>query len=277
MNDRNKTALTHRITAVAAAYLEGLGCKPVETEVPVGRGWIADVATYWYPTNTGARRFQLDKRLQERLGITASDALRLIQYSFQPLTLLVEVKVSRSDFLGDSKWTKPPPAHLCLLAYPFGLIQPAEIPTGWHGLEMTKTGQKLRKVHRLVGSIHPQYPALVTDFVAQVGMRRDARTRWRAQRDWLKAYRAKETESRRRYSAADLLTCLADWLQGNGYQPDRDLRGVLRERGIKLPEYAGRSVDYFDDLKQRKTKRRCTCSSKQPGDAELPPLSAKTT
>lgn len=251
MNDRNKIALTHRITAVAAAYLEGLGCRPVETEVPVDSGWIADVASYWYPTNTEAGRFQLHKKLQVRLNITATDAIRLIDYSFQPLTVLVEVKVSRSDFLNDSKWSKSPPAHVCLIAYPYELIQHSEIPQGWHGLEMSKTGQRLHKVHHWAGWIHPQHLALVADFIAQVGMRRDARTRWRALRDWEKTYRATEADNKQRYSAANFLTQLADWLQGDGYQPDRDLAALLPEIGItKLPQYAQKAVDYFEELKR---------------------------
>ena len=57
--DLNKTPLTHRITALAAAFLDAHGFKPVETEVPVASGWVADVASFVYPTMTEAKKLRL--------------------------------------------------------------------------------------------------------------------------------------------------------------------------------------------------------------------------
>ena len=60
--DRNKTDLTHRLTALAEGHLTVLGCKPIETEVPVG-GFIVDVAGFTYPTMTEMKKGKLLKRV----------------------------------------------------------------------------------------------------------------------------------------------------------------------------------------------------------------------
>lgn len=252
MLDQNKTALTHRITAIAAAYLDGLGCKPVETEVPVAAGWVADVASYWYPTQTEAKRFKLHKRVRSlilRAGQSEVD-FALWLNGDGPLTVIVEVKSSRADFMSDRKWQLPFPAHLCLLAYPYGVIERDEIPAGWDALETSKDGSKLRKVITSHSAPHAQYMALTLDFVAQVGIRRDHRTRYRAAADWLKAYNATERGKRTTWSAARLLDGLASWLQGNGWKPERPLRDILAELGIKkLPRYAEPAIAFLETLR----------------------------
>ena len=256
MNDRNKTALTHRITAVAAATLDGLGCKPVETEVTIAPGWVADVASYWYPTRTEAKHFGLQKiALPMRLIDEGNDTLdmSLRCWGSGPLTVLVEVKTTRADFWNDGKWSRPHPAHICIVAFPCGGVV-EEVPEGWYGLETSKDGTQVRKWHRTDSFPHPQHPGLVLDFVAQVGIRRDHRTRYRAMRDFAKAYRAKDAEEKKRYSAARLLEGLANWLQGTGWQndPERPLRDMLPEIGIKeVPGYLEPVIDYLQALKER--------------------------
>src|SRR5690242_1203826 len=57
--DRNKTELTHRVTAAASLYLSECGFKPVETEVPIEQGWIADIAGACQPTPTELTKMKL--------------------------------------------------------------------------------------------------------------------------------------------------------------------------------------------------------------------------
>jgi len=252
--DQNKTALTHRVTAVAAAYLDGLGCKPVETEVPVQIGWVADVASYWYPTLTEAKKLHLPKKARKLILDESMKDHDLVfrAYGPGPFTVLVEVKAQRNDFLADKrKWTGIPPAHICCLAFLRGVLEPREIPDGWYGLEVSENGKKLCKVHRF-GTVQPQHPGMVIDFIAAVGIRRDHRTRYRAERDWVRAYNAKERKSKKRYSAACMLNGLAAWLQGKGFGSECELKDLLPEFGIeKTPPWAADAVTYFEMLKAK--------------------------
>lgn len=251
MNDLNKTPLTHRVTAVAVVALNAMGCKPVETEVPITPGWNADVASFWYPTRTEAKRFHLDKiTMPTRLIDPGIDELemRLRCLGPGPLTVAVEVKVTRGDFLQDPKWSRPPPANICILAFPTGVVD--EIPKGWFGLETNKQGDKARKWHR-TGEVHSQHLAVALDFISQVAIRRAHRTDHRAIRDWSKAYRAEDTEKRKSYSAAHLLDELAKWLQGTGQHADGTLRESLDALGIKeQPLYLTSAIDYFETLRK---------------------------
>jgi len=149
--DRNKTALTHRVTATASAYLYALGCKPVETEVFIRRKWVADVASYWYPTHTEFKKLRLERLARH---IIAPDISRANWkdwwprvYGDGPFTVLVEVKTTRGDYTKDKrKWnTEAKPAHFCFLAYPKGMVE--EVPKGWYGLETNPKGDRLRKLH----------------------------------------------------------------------------------------------------------------------------------
>lgn len=253
MLDTNKTPLTHRVTAVAAACLDGLGCKPVETEVPVLDGWVADVAGIWQPTVTEARRIHMSVPMQNRLGTKANAEYALHACGGGPLAVVAEVKTSRSDFLCDPKWQRPPPANFCFLAFPRGALNPeSELPKGWFGIESSKDGTQVLKIHRCHGYVHPMHPGLLLDFVAAVAVRRDHRTRYAATRDWVKAYTAKDREDTKQYKAAQLLVTLANWLQGKGYWPDRGLEQVLLEIGVKkVSKHAAHAVRFFEALRER--------------------------
>lgn len=252
MNDRNKTALTHRVTAVAAASLDSMGCKPVETEVMIARGWIADVASYWYPSHSEAKRLRLHEvTLPTRLIDDGDDELdmRFRLWGGGPFTVAVEVKTTAADFSGDRKWSLPYPANICVLAFPRGVVK--DIPKGWYGLETNMAGDRVLKWHRIAGDIHPQHPGVSLDFVAQVGIRRDHRTRGRAFKDWAKAYRAKDGEKKTQYSAARLMNGLASWLQGTHDRSGCALRDVLPGLGIKkLPFYLDDAIEYFEAIRE---------------------------
>jgi hypothetical protein len=254
MTDDNKTALTHRVTAAAAIYLDGLGVKPVESEVEIRPGWIADLAGYWYATLTESKRLGLADKACEMLGIELryrEEAIPRV-YGSHLFTVLVEVKASRSDFTRDTrKWLSEPPANICFLAYPTGLLEETELPTGWHGLEMTKDGGRLRKVHRRNGRVFAQHSGLALDFVAAVGIRRDHRTRYAATRAMVKAWRTADGERRRNGNAGSLVRTIAQWITG-----ERRLKETLREEldlfcGVrKMPEYCDRHLATLESLKK---------------------------
>lgn len=106
--DRNKSELTHKLTAAAAFWLDEAGFKPVETEVPVCPGWVADLSGVIRPTKTEATRLKL---IPPRGPYSRPNAWREWCDAFAAipslLTAVVEVKTSRSDFIGDHKWGKP--------------------------------------------------------------------------------------------------------------------------------------------------------------------------
>lgn len=188
--DRNKTNLTHKVTAVAAAYLSDRGFKPIETEVSVREGWIADLASFVYPSNTEIRKLRLFGKRKIIDEYYQNEDMFLRHYG-APLTALVEVKTSLSDFRRDKKFDGCIfPAHLCYLAYPKGLLE--KPPTGWIGLIVKEDGSRLLRID--IGGfwvrIHPQHPGDVTDLVANVAIRLLHRTRYAQYRAWLKAYRA---------------------------------------------------------------------------------------
>lgn len=193
--DRNKSDLTHNVTALAMAYLENRGFKPIETEVFVRNYGVADVGGIVSPTPTEAARLRLANA--QKFGL-ADQSYGEITFRYGPLlTGIIEVKVSRSDFTNDiqSKFSDNWPAHLCYLAYPKGLIEPHELPQGWMGLEMDSTGYSLRRKHWSVARVHPQHPGDVALFATSLAVRADYRTRYARHRTWWKMYRAGKTES----------------------------------------------------------------------------------
>ncbi len=252
MLDANKTPLTHRVTALAAAYLDGIGCKPVETEVPVASGYVVDVGGIWSPTPTEIKRLGMSPAVKKRIG-DVENVLRLVGHG--PLAVIAEVKTTRPDFLGDRKWLLPPPAHLCCLAYPSSILKPDELPKGWYGLETSAEGTRIRKVHRPMNWPHPMHPGLLLDFVVAVAVRRDHRTRYAAARDWVRSYTAEEREEKKIYSAARLLGRLADWLQHKGWRAEGGLAEMLPDLDIKkLPVRSAEAVKYFEALRESMPK-----------------------
>lgn len=251
MLDRNKTALTHRTTALAAAYLDGLGCKPVETEVPVQPGWIADVASYWYPTRTESKKLGIEKLAKELIDNECREVRDLMPfvYGTGPFSVLVEVKTSRADFARDQRKWKSRPAHLCFVAYPTGVVD--DVPEGWYGIEVTKEAKQVRKLHRTTGQIHAQHPGVLIDFIAAVGIRRDHRTTRRATADWWKAYNAEEGEKKIRYASDNLMRGIYEWLNGMGFYGRCSFEEMLSANGIKKPSgRTDKAIEYFKSLRK---------------------------
>jgi len=222
MLDKNKTPKTHRATAIVSAYLDARGFKPIETEVRVYNGWIADLASFVYPTMTETKKLKLTgyKNILGEAKIEFNDFI--YRYS-TPLTAIVEVKVTRQDFKIDMERKFSGqifPAHLCYLAYPRGIIE--EPPVGWVGLELDKECQRLLRVTRSVLKrnkynytfVHPQNPGDTIDLIANVAIRREHRTRYQAMRDWLKSYRAKEKQDQKVSDVSELLYWIEKILDG---------------------------------------------------------------
>lgn len=201
--DRNKTDITHRATATAAAWLSGLGCKPVETEVNVGQGWVADLATFWTPTMTEAGNAKIiDGNRQQRHE-------RFERWSREVggrVTLLVEVKVTREDFRRDlgRKYglhgkneraaSMRPLAHLCVLAVTgHDVIKSDEHLVGWSLLRLSEDGSRVLKFD-YQWRLNPLFPIDIENLIADVAIRRDHHTRYGSLRRWLKTYRAERSQ-----------------------------------------------------------------------------------
>lgn len=203
--DRNKTAMTHTATAVAAAWLDGIGCKPVETEVPCGPGWVADLASFWEPSFTEAKNAKLLRDLvpeEARMDAHESFAWMTRRLGGR-LTVVVEVKVSRADFLADAgrkygtfggKANRVPsleqPAHLCVLACPKDAMGDDHL-RDWAWLELSRDCASVRKLHGMWNH-RPMHPGQIEDLIAAIAIRRDHNTRYAGVRRFLKHWRAKD-------------------------------------------------------------------------------------
>lgn len=252
--DANKTALTHNITAVAMGYLDGAGFKPIETEVTVAGGWIADIASFVYPTPTETKKLKINHRFDG--GKLDNLSFSEIQYRYGfLLTAVVEVKISKADFQKDiqRKFNGIRPAHLLYIAYPSGVIDDDEIPAGWMGLKCSKNGQKLIK---RVGwpKVHAMNPGDITDLVAEVAIRRDHKTRYGHYRSMMKMYRAEEKEKKKSYQLANVIQTIAAWIRGD-YNNNRfskrfypDLKTILEGRDINCPKYVKDDLEYLNNL-----------------------------
>ena len=190
--ERNMTDLTLRVRASAAAWLDRIGVKPIETEVPVAPSWIADLAGLWRPTCTELQNAKIIPRAPSynfRMGTAAAkrytegrkrtyDAYEAIA-ELGLLTIVVEVKTSRGDFRGDPKWSKPLPASLCVLAITTDAMRDGEAPEGWHVITCSpETGKTTRIIGG--GRIIPQ-PSDNRLIVAEnVAVRQDHRARHKA-------------------------------------------------------------------------------------------------
>ncbi|MCK5357339.1 MAG: hypothetical protein KAJ48_02995 [Elusimicrobiales bacterium] len=208
--DRNKTNLTLKVTQESAGWLAGIGAKAIETEVPVCQKWTADVAAFWSPTMTEVKRSKLtpfkDTRAQyapfkkptwhnekfknrpkgeyyrickewwnkclewsKTQGIDFQKALANLPYY---ITIIVEVKTSRADFLGDKKWKHKPQADLQILSYAKGIIKDEEIPDGWWGLEHDN-GIRIKKRY---WPLHDITDTMRMYLIASIAERRHNRT-----------------------------------------------------------------------------------------------------
>lgn len=256
--DANKTPLTHRITAVAMGYLSGAGFKPVETEVPVAPGWIADIASFIYPTMTESKKMKLNKKFD---GATDNGDFWYSELHFKygfPLTAIVEVKTSRGDFETDRvrKFMAAPPAHLCYLAYPRKIMQLGNtgvdiksVPSGWIGLECSDDGKKLLRIIYQTYGIHAQNPGDIANLIAQVAIRRHHRTAYAEMRAMMKSYRG-EKKGFAKGNPFTAVSLVAEYLRGDGHDIGEDIKTILWKYGYKVPQYLEDDLKYLEGLKK---------------------------
>lgn len=211
--DRNKTPLTREVTRRVVRWLDDKGFKPVETEVPVAQGWTADISGVIRPTPSEAVRLKLIpprpryieppgsyedqewRNLNQKLyGIWDEQEYRPWKAEYNslpsPLTALVEVKTSVSDFRKDRKWRLDPPTNLRFLAIPEAMIKPDELPQGWWVLCYGKRGLKLVQAG-ITASVSSEQKL---ETILSIAERRDNRTRHAAERSAHKMNRLDQAE-----------------------------------------------------------------------------------
>lgn len=230
--DGNKTPLTERVTATVAQWMNERGMKPVETEVPVAAGWIADLAGVICPTRTEASDLKLiprSPRCYANPNYAAMNDEREAAFQALPplITVLVEVKTSRGDFRGDRKWELPRPAHLCYLATPPDIVGPNEVPMGWGWIVV---GEEAKQ--KLPPQMTPQTDAITADLIWQVAVRRDHQTRYARLREIQKKRRAEEAEGKAYRRMSALIAAACDAIAGR-----KPLEESLRWCGVKLRKW----------------------------------------
>jgi len=171
MADLNKTEITLRITQAAATWLKGLGAKPVEAEVQIAVGWVADLAAVWRPTPTEAIKAKLIPRkprfryrgTEKELSNWRRESriwAGIVNELPNPILIAHEVKVTQADFRKDHKANGKPqpkfgtitgeycPAHMRCLSVLRGKIKPADYPDDWWVLEHGPSGKLLKVAQR---------------------------------------------------------------------------------------------------------------------------------
>ena len=208
--DLNKTDLTLAVTEAAALWLSGIGCKPIETEVPVAAGWVADLAGAWVPTPTELQQSKIIRRRpQSPYPYSPANSIKhaakvrawraetdpVVAALPHPLTVVLEVKTSRPDFLADDKWTRDRVANVQVLAATKGALDPEEVPASWWLLEHSAKTGKLLKVRRR-GSVSLVGVVQRLETVLQIAIRSHNRSTYQRDRDLQKRHRANEAGRR---------------------------------------------------------------------------------
>jgi hypothetical protein len=202
MKDRNKSELTHEVTSAVAAWMDERGFKPVETEVYVERGWVADLAGVIVPTQTELIDLKLLRPRPTWKRPTDEHAAWKAEYDAidRTMTALVEVKTSRSDFVGDRKWKLPIPTDLAFLAVPSGMVKEEEWPTGWGILSYSNGSvRRLRTPTPTVTTISQQFSV-----VLEIAVRRDHHTRYARLREQQRERRISDAEAKSIRRASDI-------------------------------------------------------------------------
>jgi hypothetical protein len=242
--DRNKTALTHNITRLAAVWMDGHGFKPVETEVTIGRNWVADIAGVIQPTQTELINLKLIKRPPRYPAYGSRDEVAVGAYKRahelwmadyrlipQPITAAIEVKTSRADFMRDLKWHRKWRTNLCLLAVPDGIVRDDEWPGGWGRLVYDRTGTRLlRYTPGRLDSV-PAVQQLAV--VLAVAVRRDHHTRHERLREFNRQLRVDEIDGKTIARLNKAVSFLLEIANGKSIEDAKMWAGIR----VELPPY----------------------------------------
>jgi len=243
--DANKTALTARVTAAASLWMNERGMKPVETEVPIVTGWVADLAGAVCPTRTEAQELKLLPRKPSYRSISNEEwhtihlAWEAAYKALPPIvTAIIEVKTTRSDFCGDKKWKLIQPAHLCYLATPPNLVKPEEIPPGWGWLVVAGEGSA-RQLQP--ASICQQPDSGTASLLYSIAVRRDHQTRHARLREFQRNQGATDATDKACRRLGLLIEVAMDVISGS-----RSLDESLSWHGgstLKLKDYQRRQIE----------------------------------
>lgn len=226
MPDANKTKLTRQITQAAATWLDQRGFRPVETEVQVAEGWVADLAGFCYPTRTEAQALKLigqkpDWHWYKHRDLTEEfyAILELWESAYvalpSPITAIIEVKASIADFARDTKWNAIAPAHLLYVAAPSNLIQLDALNLHWGVLSLTKGGDvRLVRAPR----VNPVNTEQTLGLVCQIAMRRDNFTRAERLREFDKQAREDDNARINRDRLSSLMSAVLAIVKGDSVQ-----------------------------------------------------------
>lgn len=236
--DRNKSDLTHRVTSGVISWMDGAGFKPVETEVFACPGWIADVAGVISPTRTEATNLKLIPRRKPYQNNPTAYEDWNAAYNAIPcaVTGIVEVKVNRSDFRGDHKWTEACPADLCWLAMPSGAFDISELPATWGILEFTEGGVRTKR-H---ATLNPIAIDRRLQLILSIAVRRDHSTRYERLRKFQRMATVEANERTNLTRVADVIRGVLSVVKGEYESPEM----AMRFHGIrKIPPYMKKELE----------------------------------
>ena len=236
--DHNKTEITKDLTAAVCSWLDERGGKPVETEVAVETGWVADVATVLNPTQTELQDLKLVRRKPGWAKRDQQEAWEIEARPFNRLmSVLVEVKTSRSDFLRDAKWGRARPTDLCWLAVPVDLISRLEWPYRWGILEYSTTSTRL--FHRRRPVLSPTSTDQRLSVVYQIACRRDSHSRYEHLRRIQRKQRQDENEGKSLTRVHDALRFAKSVVEGrhDSYELAVMCHGFHNMRGSAVEDF----------------------------------------
>lgn len=272
--DRNKSPLTLKITSGVEVYLKDKGFKPIETEVPIEDGWVADVASVIVPTPTeliamklvprkprmaddwsfwrvkfGDKYWETPEYKQKQAQVAEHTAQwnALIQAYVPPFTAVVEVKTTKGDFQRDDKWIRPSPVSLRYLAIPAGMLKRHEYPQDWFILEFSAEGKLLRVAQE--GKFLEIPPEKKMWIIHNIALRRHHRTEHVWLRGVRKKFLAEQSEKKQHNRVSNIVMAMKDILYGIYATPEE----TMRYHGVKwesLPFYAKKEIEaLFGKLK----------------------------
>jgi len=144
------------------------------------------------------------------------------------MTVLVEVKISRSDFRSDKKWALAIPVNIAYLAVPTDLPLCAdEVPASWGILEYRAGTEDMRQ--RRVPIIQDVGADQQRDVIFQIAVRRDHHTRYERMREFRRGIVAVQNKDISRTRMQDATRAVMSILEGK----HGSVEGALSWHGVK--------------------------------------------
>lgn len=260
MADANKTSLTRQVTELAAQWLAEKGFKPVETEVPVGDRWIADIAGAAVLTPTEAISLKMvPGRPKWSRNFTAEmeEWGRLFRSLPTVMTAVIEVKTSRSDFTRDDKFAREPASNLLYLACPSGLVKVDELPSHVGLIYCDGAARCVRHASlRVVSQLKS------TEVVYSIGVRRDHFTAYERFREMNRQSTELQNERSNKSRLSSIARCVMDIAQGK-----RSAKDALCWYGVKVGKTEQDVVNQLERFAASINRPSVSGSTSQPGSS----------